>query len=129
MGTKRKTIGGAPAFAIKLLLAIAVVGIVAGLLSGCGAPSMYEQPDDEATPVATEEVSEDSTFVQVPGTKRGGNVFDFSYTTAKGTTVTCIVYDRSGDPEQSYRQGAGGPFCFEEGENGGMIAPLPRPER
>ena len=130
---KRKHIGGAPALAIKLLLVICVVGFAAALLTGCGAAGASgsgSSSEEDSGPSAPEEVSEGSVFVEVPGTGRGGNVFDFSYTTTNGTTVTCIVYDRSGDSGSgTVRQGAGGPFCFEEDPNGGMIAPLPRPQR
>lgn len=131
---KRKHIGGAPAFAIKLLLVICALGLAAALLAGCGAAGASSaEPSESEISTGTldgSEMSEDSpTYVEVPGSSRRGDVFDFSYTTTLGTTVTCVVYDRSGDPETSLRQGGAGIWCFEEAPDGGMIAPLPRPQR
>lgn len=52
------------------------------------------------------------------------DVFEFEYITKRGTELTCVVYDRRG-----FKEGAGGPICFEESPDGGIIAPLPRPQR
>lgn len=113
---------------LRSLLPLGLLILSAGILTGCGAQPESDAESEATTPESVT-VEGSGIYVQVPGTSRGGNVFDFSYTTANGTTVTCIVYDRSGDKSTTVRQGAGGPFCFEEDPSGGMIAPLPRPAR
>lgn len=127
---KRKTIGGAPAFAIKLPIVISVVGLAAALLSGCVASTPPEGPvvNSEDDPNFSDEgesvYGDGPVYVEVPSDGRKADVFEFKYTTKRGTELTCVVYDRNG-----YQEGAGGLVCFEEGPDGGIIAPLPRPQR
>lgn len=131
---KRKTIGGAPALAIKLLVVICVIGFAAALLSGCTASTPPEGPvvnseDDPNFSDGDESIySEGPTYVEVPSNGRRADVFDFRYTTEQGTEATCIVYDRSGG-KTTNREGGAGIWCFEESPDGGIIAPLPRPQR
>lgn len=130
---KRKTIGGAPAFAIKLLVVICVLGFAAALLSGCGAAGASGSDTSEngmfTEPLEDSAESDDGpTYVEVPSDSRKADVFDFRYTTEQGTEATCIVYDRSGGRSTS-REGGAGIWCFEESPDGGIIAPLPRPQR
>jgi len=129
MGSRR-TVGGMPRYLFVLFVLIAVLGILAGVLSGCSsAPAASSSPSDESSDSFSDGESEPtagetSTYVEVPGSGRKGDVFDFSYTTEGGTELTCVVYDRS-----SYNAGAGGLFCFEESPDGGVVAPLNRPLR
>jgi len=122
----QRTIGGMPSAIFRVFSLIVALGFIAALLSGCSsAPT--EAPADQSPDSSQAEPTEGetSTYVEVPGSSRRGDVFDFSYTTEGGTELTCVVYDRD-----SYKAGAGGLFCFEEDpDGGGMVAPLNRPLR